>query len=298
MSENNCYLCQEPRSVVGHNTQSCPSVKCKKCCQKGHILRNCPNLNLYMEQKPDDACSKETKSEKSVFLHYDTSYDTKMLDFIYQDIGCSDDIELEANTEMLQTQNSGKDQRPDEVDSIISSNKESMDSIHNVEFSNDIKRKLEIKKEPINCRGIECTVDDTRLTFFTSSLPKIRWTMHPLQQNLILKESKSMKDFKDKEEGIIDDPEERDEKSAIQDPLNVPISDQGEENYLGREGESLLKENKLKKKLRLSQFDCVLCYVKCSSQLSLNIHKAGLKHKKKLKMSHCKFYNKYNSLHY
>jgi hypothetical protein len=51
MAENNCYLCQEPRSVVGHNTQSCPNVKCKKCGQNGHILRNCPNLNSNMDQK-------------------------------------------------------------------------------------------------------------------------------------------------------------------------------------------------------------------------------------------------------
>ena len=65
MSENNCYLCQEPKSVVGHNTQSCPNVKCKNCGQKGHIHRNCPNLNLNMDQKPD-VCQRESKSEKSV----------------------------------------------------------------------------------------------------------------------------------------------------------------------------------------------------------------------------------------
>ena len=40
MSEN-CYLCQEPKSVVGHDTQTCPNVLCKKCGQKGHVLRNC-----------------------------------------------------------------------------------------------------------------------------------------------------------------------------------------------------------------------------------------------------------------
>ena len=299
MSENICYLCQEPKSVVGHNTQTCPSVKCKKCGQKGHIIRNCPYLKSNLNPKPDDACPKETKSENSVFL----KYDTKIIDFIYQDIGCCDEIkpQLEINREKLQTQNSGKDQRSDKVDSIIYSNKESMDSIHNIKISNDIKPKLEIEKEPINCRGIECTVNlveqavnknlkgDIRLTFFTSSLPKITWAMHPLQHDLVLKESKSMKDFKDKEEGMIDDPEERDEKSTIQEPLNVPMeldnNDQGEKNYLDIEGSSLLNENELKKKFKLSQFDCVLCYVKCSSQLSLNIHINGLKHKRKLKMS-------------
>ena len=53
MSDNNCYLCQEPKSVVGHNTQSCPSVKCKKCGQKGHIYRNCPNLNSIISQEKE-----------------------------------------------------------------------------------------------------------------------------------------------------------------------------------------------------------------------------------------------------
>ena len=67
MSENNCYLCQEPKSVVGHNTQSCPNVKCKKCGQKGHIDRNCPNLNI--EQKPDHASSREINNEESDVLH-------------------------------------------------------------------------------------------------------------------------------------------------------------------------------------------------------------------------------------
>ena len=53
MSENNCYLCQEPKGVVGHNTQSCPNVKCKKCGQKGHIYRNCPNLNSIISQEKE-----------------------------------------------------------------------------------------------------------------------------------------------------------------------------------------------------------------------------------------------------
>ena len=68
MSENNCYLCQEPKSVVGHNTQSCPSVKCKKCGQKGHIHSNCPNSKSNVNEKPGNLSSKEIKSQKSVVL--------------------------------------------------------------------------------------------------------------------------------------------------------------------------------------------------------------------------------------
>jgi len=45
MEENYCFLCQEPKSVVGHATELCPDVKCRNCGQTGHILSNCSNLN-------------------------------------------------------------------------------------------------------------------------------------------------------------------------------------------------------------------------------------------------------------
>ena len=88
MSEKNCYLCQEPKSVVGHDTQSCPNVKCKKCGQKGHIFRNCQNLNMNIVQKPiNNVCPKEIKIEKSIMLHNDA----KILDFV-EKINFSEDI--------------------------------------------------------------------------------------------------------------------------------------------------------------------------------------------------------------
>ena len=94
MSEFNCYLCQEPKSVVGHNTQSCPNVKCKKCGQKGHIFKNCPNLNLNIDLEPDPSRLREIHNEKSVVLHNDT----KILNLV-EDIGLSSDIK--ANFEVM-----------------------------------------------------------------------------------------------------------------------------------------------------------------------------------------------------
>ena len=114
MSDKNCYLCQEPKSVVGHDTQSCPNVKCKKCGQKGHVHRNCPNLNLNMDQKPDDNISpREFKSEKSVVLHNDAN----ILDFV-KEIGFSEDMKpkFQLNEENLEARNSGK---PKKVEPIM-----------------------------------------------------------------------------------------------------------------------------------------------------------------------------------
>ena len=68
MSDNNCYLCQEPKSIVGHDTESCPNIKCKKCGQKGS------NLSLNVDQKHDgNVCPREIKSE---------NYDAQILDFV------------------------------------------------------------------------------------------------------------------------------------------------------------------------------------------------------------------------
>ena len=58
MSEN-CYLCQEPKSVVGHDTETCPDVICKKCGQKGHVVRNCQ----VSGEKPSDPESATTKQK-------------------------------------------------------------------------------------------------------------------------------------------------------------------------------------------------------------------------------------------
>ena len=141
MSDNNCYLCQEPKSIVGHDTESCPNVKCKKCGQKGS------NLSLNVDQKHDgNVCPREIKSE---------NYDAQILDFV-KEIGFSDDDikpELELKEETLMTGRSGINKRPDKVDSIIPNDKEMMDFVHDIEFVNDIKPKLEIKEEPIDMKS-------------------------------------------------------------------------------------------------------------------------------------------------
>ena len=44
MTESRCYLCQEPERIVGHNTKSCPFVKCRNCGKEGHVRQKCPDL--------------------------------------------------------------------------------------------------------------------------------------------------------------------------------------------------------------------------------------------------------------
>ena len=148
MSEKNCYLCQEPKSVVGHDTQSCPNVKCKKCGQKGHIFRNCQNLNLNIVQKPiDNVCSKEIKSEKSVVLHNDA----KILDFVEETM-FSEDIKpkFEVKEETLKSKDSGRTKK---TDPIMLNDNEMVDFVHAIEFSDDTKIKVEIKQEPIDIKS-------------------------------------------------------------------------------------------------------------------------------------------------
>ena len=92
---------------------------------------------------------------------------------------------------------------------------------------------------------------DAHLTFSTSSLPKIRWSMADESDD---KRVKTEDSFKDKEE--FDSP---------------------------------LKEYKPRKRIEISQkflqFYCKLCNVQSSSKVDLNIHRAGKKHKRKLEMS-------------
>ena len=165
MSENNCYLCQEPKSVVGHNTQSCPNVKCKKCGQKGHIQRNCPNLNSDIDQKLINICPKEIRSEQSIVLHDDT----KTLDYVHG-FEFSDDskpklkikIDLKRGFDLLKRKSKFKeetltvksskiDQKPGQVDPIMS--KEMLDFTHDIELSGDVKPKLEIKEGTLKMKN-------------------------------------------------------------------------------------------------------------------------------------------------
>ena len=49
-TESRCYLCQELESTVGHNTESCPFVKCKNCGKQGHVRKYCPDLVSKTDQ--------------------------------------------------------------------------------------------------------------------------------------------------------------------------------------------------------------------------------------------------------
>ena len=184
MSDNKyCYFCQEPKTVVGHVSQSCPNVKCKKCGEKGHVLKNCPNLNLNMNQKlqanipafmdadvPDSKRVKteENSEEKEAFSSLET------MDLIHA-IEFSDDIKpkleikeepidvkgrfehiepkLEVNDNMLKARSSKMDQRHDLVDPLAPKDKEMVNFVHDIEFSDDTKPKLEIKGEPLDVKS-------------------------------------------------------------------------------------------------------------------------------------------------
>ena len=65
MDENYCYLCQKPKSLGGHSTESCPNVICKACGQKGHTVKNC------QKSKPKKLEQKEQLSKKLIKVRTD-----------------------------------------------------------------------------------------------------------------------------------------------------------------------------------------------------------------------------------
>ena len=130
MCENYCFLCQEPKIVVGHVTQFCPNVECKKCGLKGHVRENCPNLNFIMDQKPD--CN-------VIVLNNDA----KILDFV-KDIEFSDDLipKLESKEEPL------------DIKSEFSENNEKSSVMpKDIEFSDEVKPKFEDKEEKLKIKN-------------------------------------------------------------------------------------------------------------------------------------------------
>ena len=176
--------------------------------------------------------------------------------------------------------------------------------------------KFEINEEKLNIRDVEGKVgqavnrnlkNDSSLIFFTSSLPTIRWAMHPLQQvplNLI---SKWCYDVDEREKKYPMMPKESkfemsekkfqfdcdlcNVKSTSQ--VDLDIHRAGEKHkrklQMSQDFDSLLKEDKLNEKFEMSEkkfpFGCELCNVKSTCQMSLDIHRAGRKHKRKLEMS-------------
>ena len=142
MSENNCYLCQEPKSVVGHNTQSCPNVKCKKCGQKGHIYRNCPSLSFNIDRKADDVYSKEMRNDIAVILHNNS----KTLKFAKAGIKRKCDL---IDEETLKAKSS----KIDQINPVMPNDKEMLDFAFAIEFSDDVKPKLEIMEEPLKLKS-------------------------------------------------------------------------------------------------------------------------------------------------
>ena len=83
------------------------------------------------------------------------------MDFV-KEIGFSDDDikpELEPKEETLMAGSSGINQKSNKVDSTIPNNKEMMNFVHDIEFANDIKPKLEIKEEKLKTKGSNNMVD-------------------------------------------------------------------------------------------------------------------------------------------
>ena len=134
--------------------------------------------------------------------------------------------------------------------------------------------------------------NDACSTFFTSSLPKIRWAMADESDD---KKVKTEDNFKDKEEfaSLLKEYKRRNKELYVTmlHRKRREISQKFSHFYcklcnVHCTSQVDLNNHKAGKKHRenkLSRFDCNLCNVKSSSQISLNAHRAGKQHKINMK---------------
>ena len=70
-----CFLCQDYKVNVSHETSSCPNCECKKCGQIGHFRWDClvddgsliqPEVCIEMEIKSENCIKKEIKTENCI----------------------------------------------------------------------------------------------------------------------------------------------------------------------------------------------------------------------------------------
>ena len=247
MSEFNCYLCQEPKSVVGHNTQSCPNVKCKNCGYKGHILRNCPNLNLNVDQKPDgNICLRAIETQKSVLLYDDQN---KTLD---KDIEFSDDVKFEVNEETLKIKSSGIE-KPNTVDPIMPNGKEIIDFVHDIEFSDSIKPKLE---EPLDMK---------------SSSAGIKRKSELMEEETLKVKSSKIDQKPDQVDPIMS-------KDILDFAHDIEFSGDVKPKLEIKEG-TLKMKNEISEKPKTTRFICEICNV-ITDQAGIDLHMTGKRHSK------------------
>ena len=63
-----CFLCQEYKANISHETSTCPYLECKKCGQKGHFRWDCL-VNIAKDgvlTQPEICSIKEIKSENCI----------------------------------------------------------------------------------------------------------------------------------------------------------------------------------------------------------------------------------------
>ena len=195
MSGNNCYLFQEPKSVVGHATQFCPNVKCEKCGQKGHDLRNCPNLyinKVYMNMYEKGLKNMAGMNKRKLKMPKSSKFRCDIFDVIATDqSGLDMHMAGKKHFKMKSKLLKG---RPNVDHTKAPNDKEMIDFIHDIEFSDDLKPKLEIKEEPIDMKS---TFDSIKMkSVFKEETLKVKSSKIDQTPDIVPKD-KEMIDFVD-----------------------------------------------------------------------------------------------------
>ena len=85
--ENYCTLCQEPKSVVGHTSLTCPMTKCLKCGRKGHSVKNCRKSTSKTSEKHKISEGKsEQTSKKCAFNKNNVRWNQEKEDLVFKAI--------------------------------------------------------------------------------------------------------------------------------------------------------------------------------------------------------------------
>ena len=92
-----CWNCQEKSENVGHVTNQCPKIQCKKCSEFGHAISKCKINEIETEEKETFKASKNENIESKIILKESTEMPQASAQDLEKIIGKTEPIQLQFN---------------------------------------------------------------------------------------------------------------------------------------------------------------------------------------------------------